>query len=322
MIVNELISFVYCNMSISGSGVLNGCILQREKRRGKGEIRTVVKEIDIRGINSPYVILIQADDGTVIASSRPDEAVYPASITKVMSALVVLEHVKGLDRTCTIREDVILDLCAEEASMAGFQPGEEVTVRDLLYGALLPSGAECCETLAGLVGGTTEAFVAMMNDKAASLGMDSTCFRNTTGLFDPEHVSTVRDLAVMMQYAIRNRAFREIAGSASHTTAPTNLHPEGLVLCSTLFSKLPDPTVAGGTILGGKTGSTDEAKLCLASYAAIAGKEYILVTCGAELTGEPLHVYDALTLYNRVGEAVLYDRSRNYSSAKSVSITT
>ena len=77
-----------------------------------------------------------------------------------MSALVVLEHVKDLDRTCTIEEDVILDLCAEEASMAGFQPGEEVTVRDLLYGALLPSGAECCETLAGLVGGTTEAFVA------------------------------------------------------------------------------------------------------------------------------------------------------------------
>ena len=282
----------------------------------------MVKEIDIRGINSPYVILIQADDGTVIASSRPDEAVYPASITKVMSALVVLEHVKDLDRTCTIEEDVILDLCAEEASMAGFQPGEEVTVRDLLYGALLPSGAECCETLAGLVGGTTEAFVAMMNDKAASLGMDSTCFRNTTGLFDPEHVSTVRDLAVMMQYAIRNRAFREIAGSASHTTTPTNLHPEGLVLCSTLFNKLPDPTVTGGTILGGKTGSTDEAKLCLASYASIAGKEYILVTCGAGLTGEPLHVYDALTLYNRVGEAVLYDRSRNYSSAKSVSITT
>ena len=182
----------------------------------------MVKEIDIRGINSPYVILIQADDGTVIASSRHDEAVYPASITKVMSALVVLEHVKDLDRTCTIEEDVILDLCAEEASMAGFQPGEEVTVRDLLYGALLPSGAECCETLAGLVGGTTEAFVAMMNDKAASLGMDSTCFRNTTGLFDPEHVSTVRDLAVMMQYAIRNRAFREIAGSASHTTAPSD----------------------------------------------------------------------------------------------------
>ena len=174
-----------------------------------------MKEIDIRGINSPYAILIQANDGAVIASSRPDEAVYPASITKVMSALVVLEHVKDLDRTCTIEEDVILDLCAEEASMAGFQPGEEVTVRDLLYGALLPSGAECCETLAGLVGGTTEAFVAMMNDKAGSLGMDNTCFRNTTGLFDPEHVSTVRDLAVMMQYAIRNRAFREIAGSAS-----------------------------------------------------------------------------------------------------------
>ena len=80
--------------------------------------------------------------------------------------------------------------------------------------------------------------------------------------------------------------------------------------------------MTGGTILGGKTGSTDEAKLCLASYASIAGKEYILVTCGAGLTGEPLHVYDAVTLYNRVGEAVLYDRSRNYSSAKSVSITT
>ena len=262
----------------------------------------VVKEIDIMGINSPYAIMIQARGGSPLAQSRPDERIFPASLTKVMTVIVALEHLHDLDRICTVPEDIFPELYARDASQAGFQPSEMVSVRDLLYGAMLPSGAECCLTLAAETAGSEEAFVELMNEKARKLGMTSTHFCDTTGLHDPDHYSTVRDLAVLMKYALRSKTFRTIAESASYTTAPTNLHPEGITLTSTLFRSLPDPAVTGGRILGGKTGFTNEAGLCLASYAGIEGREYILVTCGAAGNGNPLHIYDAVTLYNRVGE--------------------
>ena len=262
----------------------------------------VVKEISLTGINSPYVIMIQAQGGSAIARSRSEEKVYPASLTKVMTVIIALEHLRNPDQTCTVKEDIFPELYEVDASRAGFEPGEIVTVRDLLYGAMLPSGAECSLTLADEAAGSEEAFVELMNKKCEKLGMTGTHFCNTTGLHQPEHYSTVRDLAVLMKYAIRNKAFREMAESAVHTTAPTNIHPEGLTFYSTLFSHLPDPEVTGGRILGGKTGYTGTAGLCLASYAMIEGREYILVTCGAEANGNPLHIYDAVTLYNRVGE--------------------
>lgn len=263
----------------------------------------VVKEVDIMGINSPYAILIQARGGSVLAESRPDEVIHPASLTKVMTALVALEHIGNMKKEITLPEEIFPDLYAENASQAGFQPGETVTAEDLLYGALLPSGAECCLGLAYMVCDTEEAFVELMNRKAEKLGMKQTHFTNTIGLSDPEHYSSVRDLAVLMKYAVRNRKFREIIESSQHTTAGTNLHPDGITFYSTLFKNLPDPTVTGGQILGGKTGFTDAAGLCLASFAEICGREYILVTCGAESNGNPLHIYDAVTLYDRVGAA-------------------
>ena len=104
--------------------------------------------------------------------------------------------------------------------MAGFRPGETATVRDLLYGALLPSGAECCETLAREVSGSEEAFVELMNQKAAALGMASTHFCNPTGLHDPEHVSTVRDMARLLRTAMQNEMFRTIFATARYTCRP------------------------------------------------------------------------------------------------------
>ena len=100
--------------------------------------------------------------------------------------------------------------------------------------------------------------------------------------------------------------FREIIESPWHYTGPTNVHPDGITFYSTLFNSLPDASVTEGKILGGKTGYTDDAGLCLASYAEIGGMEYILVTAGAPAgTGTPLHVEDAQTIYNRLGEACI-----------------
>ena len=266
--------------------------------------KPVVKEIDIMGINSPYAVLIHARGGQQIASSRPDEKIYPASITKVMTALVAIGQIKDLQGQVMLTDECFQGLYEEDASQAGFEPGEIVQIMDLFYGALLPSGAECCQALAMAACGSVDAFVEKMNQKADRLGMDQTHFTNTIGLHNEENYSTVSDLALLMKAAIRNKTLREIMESEWHTTASTNLHPEGITFYSTLFRNLPDPYVTEGKILGGKTGYTSDSGLCLASFAEIDGREYILVTADAPANGNPLHVYDAVTLYNRVGEAV------------------
>ena len=268
----------------------------------RGFSEPVVKEIDVMEINSPYVCLIPATGGRALAESRADERIWPASMTKIMTGLVAVENIRSPDAEITLTEEMYQGLYEEDAYIAGFEPGETVTAKDLLYGALLPSGAECCRGLAWMVSGSEEAFVELMNKKAARLGLRDTHYVNTIGLHDPEHYTTPRDMAVVTREAIRNRTLREILSSDYYNTY-TNVHPEGIGCYSDLFNHMPDPGVTEGVILGGKTGYTDEAGLCLASFARVAGREYILVTAGAPANGYPLHVYDALTLYDRIGTA-------------------
>ena len=186
--------------------------------------------------------------------------------------------------------------------MAGFWPGETATVRDLLYGALLPSGAECCEALAREVSGSEEAFVELMNQKAAELGMRSTHFCNPTGLHDPEHVSTVRDMARLLQAAMQNETFRAILSAGHYTVPATDLHPEGFTMTSTFWAELGDVSLRKVQFLGGKTGYTSAAGLCLASAAQVKGKRYILVTAGAQGNHgtEPYHIEDAVRVYRQL----------------------
>ena len=134
------------------------------------------------GLNSPHAILLQADSGEVLAEKDADSTIYPASMTKMMTALLAIEANPDLDTPVTLPEEIFPSLQAQNASLAGFQAGETATVRDLLYGAMLPSGAECCEALAREVSGSEEAFAARMNQKAAELGMTGTHFCNPTGL--------------------------------------------------------------------------------------------------------------------------------------------
>ena len=112
------------------------------------------RTVHLEGLVSPYAILVDADSGEAVAEKEADVSIYPASMTKVMTALLALEANPDLEQPVTLPEDIFPELRAEGASMAGFQPGETATVRDLLYGALLPSGAECCEALAREVSGS------------------------------------------------------------------------------------------------------------------------------------------------------------------------
>lgn len=267
--------------------------------------RPVVRNLDLSGINSPYAVLMQARGGKIIGEMGSEERIYPASMTKIMTAIVAIEELDDLEQEITLTSDMFAGLYEQDATQAGFQPDERVRAIDLLYGVMLPSGAECCIALADEIAGSEEAFVELMNKKAARLGMEDTNFRDTTGLHDPDHYSTVKDMAILLKYAIRNDTFREIIESHYHSTPPTNIHPDGITFYSTMFQSLSDTAVTGGEILGGKTGYTSDAGLCLASFAQVGDREYILVTAGAPgNTGSPLHVQDAVTIYNRLGEAL------------------
>ena len=246
----------------------------------------VVKELDVSGINSPNAVLMQVRGGKVLGAMNEKERIYPASMTKIMTAIIAMEELKSLDEEITLTMNDFYGLAERDATRAGFEPDETVSAHYL--------------------NGTEEAFVEKMNQGAQKLGMEDTHFCDCTGLHDPEHYSTVFDMAILLRYCLRNDDFREIIESPWHYTGPTNVHPDGITFYSTLFNSLPDASVTEGKILGGKTGYTDDAGLCLASYAEIGGMEYILVTAGAPAgTGTPLHVEDAQTIYNRLGEACI-----------------
>lgn len=265
--------------------------------------KPMVQELDLSGIESKKAILMRSN-GRILGEFGEEEQIYPASLTKMMTAILAIEKLDNLEQEITLTEEMVEGLAEQDATQAGFLPGENVRAIDLLYGALLPSGAECCRALAEAVSGSQEAFVEEMNAKAKRLEMKNTQFQNCTGLHDPEHYSTVEDLALLMKYGIKDATFRTIITSLYHSTPATNMHPDGITFYSSLFQDLSDPTVTGGRILGGRTGYTREAGQCLASFAEIEGREYILVTAEAIGSTEiPIHVQDAQSIYNRLGAA-------------------
>lgn len=262
--------------------------------------------ISSASLHSPHAILVRLNDHTILMQKKSREKIYPASLTKMMTAVVAIEQLPNLREKMILPGSIFQDLYKADATMAGFQPDEQVRAIDLLYGTLLPSGAECCIGLAVQIAGSEQNFVKLMNQKALALGMINTHFVNTTGLHDENHYTTVKDLAILLNYALQNNTFRQIFTSSCHTTQPTNKHPDGITFCSTMFENLNDPNIAGGKILGGKTGYTDKAGLCLASLAQEGGEEYVLVTAGAKGNhkSEQYNITDALAVYNSLGKEV------------------
>lgn len=250
-----------------------------------------------------YAALLTDLNGNELFAKNESEKIYPASLTKIMTAMVAIENVYDLDEDIMITGDIFDQINAENGSTAGFSAYETLSYRDLLYGAILSSGAECCLTLANYISGSEWNFVEMMNDKARELGMNDTNFTNVCGFHNLDHYSTVSDVSRLLRYALENDTFYEIFTSDSYYVQ-TDVHPEGITLRSTMFSEMSTPDFVGGRIIGGKTGFTDEAGLCLASAAEVDGKIYTLVTTGAPGTHytEPLHILDAVNVYEKLSD--------------------
>ncbi|MEW9094438.1 MAG: D-alanyl-D-alanine carboxypeptidase [Clostridiaceae bacterium] len=263
-----------------------------------------INQIVANNLYSSNAILINLDDNQILLDKSSDERIYPASLTKIMTAIVAIENLPDLHEMIYLPENIFKKLYSEGASMAGFLPNEKVEAIDLIYGVLLPSGAESCIGLADAIAGSERKYVKLMNEKAKELGMKNTHFTNSTGLHHRNHYSTVNDIAKLLEYALQNDTFREVFTSKRHSTKATNLHPDGITFHSTMFKHMSTKEVNNGIIQGGKTGYTEEAKLCLASLAKIDGKEYILVTANAE--GNPqteqFNISDAFSVYNQIFE--------------------
>lgn len=249
-------------------------------------------------INCEYGVLVDTQTHEILVSKNANDRIYPASMTKIMTLLVAVEHIDNLDDTFLITNEMIAPLYEQDASCVGFKGGEYVTIRDLLYGLILPSGADAAVALAQYVAGSEEQFAELMNEKAKDLGLKNTHFVNTSGLHDENHYSTPVDIAVILQEAINNNLCRQVLSTEDYITESTEQHPDGISLKSSMFSRMYGDEVEGVTIIGGKTGYTDEAGQCLASFARKDGKEYIAVV--SKGVGKYNTVYDTFDLYEYI----------------------
>ncbi|MDR1604363.1 MAG: serine hydrolase [Gracilibacteraceae bacterium] len=242
--------------------------------------------------------LLRLSDSGVLLDYDAGARVFPASLTKIMTALVVIESGLDLDKPIVISAETLQRLAAQDASTAGFLAGESVRARDLLYGALLSSGAECSEALALETAGSLSEFVQMMNTTAYRLGLTNTNFTNPTGLHSDDQFSSARDIAELLRYALENEIFRSIFLTPEYISAPTNLRPQGLALQNRVTRYLDAALLP--EIFGCKTGYTRQAGICLASYSALGGEEYILVTLGAPRDAEDAYFRDLNFVYQRI----------------------
>lgn len=249
--------------------------------------------------------LIDTETHKIIAGKDAEEVIYPASMTKIMTMLTALDLL-GEDETALYRAylmdgDLVASLRAQTLVCAGFADDEPCRIIDMLYGLMLPSGADAAVGLAIYTAGSEEAFVKHMNLYAQKMGLEQTHFVNCTGLHHEDHYSTPTEIACMLEYAMQNDLCRKIMSTAEYTTAATTAHPEGLVLKSSVFFRLPDALPQGVLFGGGKTGFTNAAGQCLAAWATDerTGKTYISVVAGCEGLKPLDAIDDTLTLLDQ-----------------------
>lgn len=232
-------------------------------------------------------LLIEADTGEILYEKNAHQENFPASLTKVMVALLVFEAIDegkiALTDSVTATESAFEGL-SSDGSTANIVPGETMTVEQLLNCMLIVSANEACNILGETLYGSVDAFVARMNERAAELGCEHTHFANATGLHNSQHYTTAWDLYLITREAMKHDKFMEICNSKSYTVPATNMTETPRELHSTNF--LISNWRARGYVYrdaqGIKTGSTEEAGHCLVSSAVRGDRQLVSVVLGAE----------------------------------------
>ena len=235
-------------------------------------------------ISADAVFVTDISTGTELFAQNADEPLPPASLTKIVSALVVLERA-NLEDTVEILED---DLVSPEESQVGLKAGDRLSVRDLLHGMLIPSGNDATLALARHVGATAlgegasadqavAEFVSMMNAKAAELGATTSHFSNPTGIDAVGHVMSARDIAILTKAALQNSLFSEIVAK-TEAVLTSEVVPDGYRVTTT------NQLLAEGIVTGVKTGTTAEAGGCLVTSFMVGPNEIVAVILGSDVS--------------------------------------
>ena len=237
-------------------------------------------------INSDNAIIVDVTSGQVLASRRSKQVIYPASMTKVMTLIVVVENLKN---EAALNDVITISTPQGQNSGYGFKQGEKLTVKDLLYAAILQSDGIACIELANYIAGSETNFVALMNQKASDMGIgETTFFQNCTGLHHKYHYTTPYDMAVIMTYAMKNPLCANVLSSLSYKPSDNFRPGEGCTFWHTLLhNHMNDGSIQPrpADILAGKTGFTEKETSghCIVTYAkGDNGHFYVSVTSKAD----------------------------------------
>lgn len=259
-------------------------------------------------------IVMDADTGTILYSKNAHIPYFPASITKILTALIVLENC-DLNETVTFSHNAVYNVEANSTS-AGLDVGDTLSVKDCLYAMVLKSANEVANALAEHVSGTTEEFAVLMNQKAASLGCQDSNFVNPSGLNDPNHYTSVYDMALIGQAALKNETFVEIDSTLYYDLPVTKRNPEGArVYPGHKMIKKNSPEYYPGAF-GGKTGYTSLAGNTLVTFARRDGMTLVSVI----LNGHQTHYKDTRKLldfgFQNFQSLVAADYDNTYTSVE------
>ncbi len=247
-------------------------------------------------LSSKNYILYNLNDNTIIDSKDPNKEVNIASLTKIMTVIIAIENIDKFDDKVTITSKVFDDI-SWDIHVTGFKVGEKLTYDDLLYSALLDSGADAVNALAINTCGSREAFIKKMNAKVKELGLKNTKFDNVIGKDSKNNYSSAYDLAQILMYALKNPKFKKIFGTKKYT----------LTTGKTVKRSVAQYTNKDiSYITGAKTGYYDDAKYCLATTATLNNVNYLFVSLGAYPKGQ--HLSDHIKEYN------YFDSNYSYKS--------
>lgn len=250
-------------------------------------------------ITAKFISLYNLNDNELIYSKNADEKTSIASLTKIMTTLVAIENIDNLDANVTITSKDFEGTTGY--SKAGFTIGDKVTYLDLLYGILLPSGADAVNAIVDNTLGYDN-FIAKMNEKAKELNMSNTSFENPIGKDNEKNYSTAQDLSKLLRYALKNPTFKKIFTTKKYTTTNNK------VLNSTINSY---PDLDTSIINGAKSGFTKNAGRCLASISNLNNVNYLLIVISSDKTYSYNAIKDTLTIYNYYSDNYSYKNILN-----------
>lgn len=261
-------------------------------------------------VGAEGAILMDADSGAVLYGKNIHEKLYPASTTKVMTALLTYENL-SLDDTVTFSETAVHSITWDSSNI-GLDAGEALSVREALYGLMVGSANEVASGLAERMGGSIENFAGMMNRRAKELGCTDTNFVNANGLFDANHYTSVYDMALISAEVFKHEELAQICNTESYHFTPTSTQPDDFTI--TNKHQLINGTIEYEGILGGKTGYTADARQTLVTCAQRDGKRLICVVFKEE---SPAQFEDTVALFdygfNNFQKFRISDNERNYS---------